>query len=84
MESRAAERGKSASPSAVPEDRYAGGPAMDWSMQVKEHSAEPATAAEGDARAGESTPERMHMLPVKASMGLDSTTCTKSELVAST
>ena len=61
-ESGAAERGESASSGAVPEDRYAGGPTVDWSMQVKECSVEPATAAEGDACAGESTPERMHTL----------------------
>ena len=58
-ESRVAERGESASPGAAPEDRYAGGPAVDQSVQVKERSVEPATAAEGDTRAGESTPENV-------------------------
>jgi len=36
---------------------------MDGFAQVKESTAEPAAAAEGDACAGESTPARMHMQP---------------------
>ena len=54
----AAERSKNAYPSAAPEGGYASGYAVDRSVQVKEGAAEPATAAEGDARAGECTPGR--------------------------
>jgi len=59
VESGAVERGESMSPGVAPEDRYAGGPTVDWSAQVKERSVEPATAAEGDVHAGESTPENV-------------------------
>jgi len=52
---KAAGKGGSASPGATLEGGYASGTAIDWFAQVKEPSAEPATAAEGVVRAGEST-----------------------------
>jgi len=47
-------KGEEASPSTTLEGGYASGTAVDWFMQVKEPSAEPAAAAEGVARAGAS------------------------------
>jgi len=59
----AAESCKNAGPGAVLEAQCATGTAADGFAQVKERAAEPATVAEGDALAGASTAERMHMLP---------------------
>ena len=46
---------ENASLGTVPEGRYVSWPAMNWSMQVKKCTAEPATTAEGDVHAGKST-----------------------------
>jgi len=51
---KAAGKGGSASPGAMLEGRYASGTTVDRFAQVKEPSVEPAAAAEGVARAGES------------------------------
>ena len=59
----AAERHKNMSPGTALEAECVTGTAVDGFAQVKECAAEPAAAAEGDARAGASTAERMHMLP---------------------
>ena len=59
----AAERRKNASPGAALEAGYAAGIAADGLARVKERAAEPVAAAEGNARAGASTAERMHTLP---------------------
>ena len=52
---KAAGKGEKASPSTMLEGRYASGTAVDRFAQVKEPSAEPATAAEGVACVGAST-----------------------------
>jgi len=52
--------GESASPGTTPEGRYAKMTAIDRFMQVKEPSVEPATAAEGVARAGASAAAHGH------------------------
>jgi len=69
-----AERRKNASPGIVLEAGYAAGIAADRLVQVKERIAEPVAAAEGDAQAGASTVERMHML-------LDAAFSIKNQLV---
>ena len=58
-----AERRENASPGTALEAGYVAGIAADGLAQVKERAAEPVAAAEGDAQAGASTAERMHMLP---------------------
>ena len=47
-------KGKNTSPGTMLEGRDASGTAVDWFVQVKEPSVEPATAAEGIVRAGAS------------------------------
>jgi len=59
----AAERRENASPGAALEAGYVTGIAADGFVQVKEHAAEPAATAEGDAQAGPSTVEQMCTLP---------------------
>ena len=58
----AAERRKNASPGTALEAECVTGTATDGFAQVKERTAEPAAAAEGDAWAGASTAERRRML----------------------
>ena len=59
----AAERRENASPDAALEVGYATGITADGLARVKERAAEPVAAAEGNARAGASTAERMRTLP---------------------
>ena len=70
----AAERRENASLGAALEAGYAAGIAVDRLAQVKECTAELVAAVEGDAQAGASTAERMHMLP-------DATFSMKNQLV---
>jgi len=56
---RAAERYRNAGPGTVLDAQCATGTATDRFVQVKEHAAEAAAAAEGDAQVGASTAERM-------------------------
>jgi len=62
---RAAERCRNAGPvpGAALEAKYATGTAADGFARMKEPTAEPAVAAEGDVWAGASTEEQMHTLP---------------------
>jgi len=57
-----AEKGTNASPSTALEGGCATRTAMDGFTQLKERAAELVAAAEGDAQAGASTAEQMHML----------------------
>ena len=61
--SEAGERHKNASLSTALEGGCVTRTAVDGFARVKERAAEPVAAAEGDARAGASTVERMRMLP---------------------
>jgi len=61
--SEAGERRENASPSTALEGGCATGTAADRFARLKERAAEPVAAAEGDARAGASTAERMCTLP---------------------
>jgi len=62
--SEAGERRENASPSTALEGGCATGTAADGFARVKERAAEPVAAAEGVARAGASTAERMRTLRV--------------------
>ena len=63
LPSEAGERRGNASLSTALEGGCATGTAADGFARVKERAAEPVAAAEGDARAGASTAERMRTLP---------------------
>jgi len=79
--SEAGERRENVSPSTVLEGGCATGTAADGFAQLKERAAEPVAAAEGDARVGASTAERMRTLPGFLVMPGPSTFSMKNRLV---